>query len=158
MLLIKHVADELGIGEDLDCSFGTASKGTLALAMAQAMAPTPFTGTQYVIDGSYIPGIVDATGIDFSSQRLSEMTGILGEATGCIEDLFVLRTKRCSDPTFLHDIASQSTYSEMKGQAEWEHDRDGVSLKQLNIGLLTDKKGHLWHSTCSPVPYPTSLH
>ena len=29
VLLIKHVADELGIGVDLDYSFGTASKGTL---------------------------------------------------------------------------------------------------------------------------------
>ena len=141
VLLIKHVADELGIGADLDYSFGTASKGTLALAMAQAMAPTPFIDTQYVIESSYIPEIVGVTGIDFSSQRLSEMTKILGEATGCMEDLFVLRTKRCSDATFLYDITSQSTYSEMKGQAEWGHNRDGESLKQLNIGLLTDKEG-----------------
>ena len=141
VLLIKHVADELGIGTDLDYSFGTASKGTLALAMAQAMAPTPFIDTQYVIESSYIPEIVGVTGIDFSSQRLSEMTKILGEATGCMEDLFVLRTKRCSDATFLYDITSQSTYSEMKGQAEWGHNRDGESLKQLNIGLLTDKEG-----------------
>ena len=141
VLLIKHVADELGIGADLDYSFGTASKGTLALAMAQAMAPSPFMDTQYVIESSYIPEMVGVTGIDFSSQRLSEMTKILGEATGCMEDLFVLRTKRCSDATFLYDITSQSTYSEMKGQAEWGHNRDGESLKQLNIGLLTDKEG-----------------
>ena len=141
VLLIKHIADELGIGSDLDYSFGTASKGTLALAMAQAMAPSPFMDTQYVIESSYIPEIVGVTGIDFSSQRLSEMTKILGEATGCMEDLFVLRTKRCSDATFLYDITSQSTYSDMKGQAEWGHNRDGESLKQLNIGLLTDKEG-----------------
>jgi len=141
VLLIKHVADQLGIGEDLDFSLGTASKGTLALAMAQAMAPSPFMDTQYVIGGSYIPEIVGVTGLDFSSQRLSDMTKVLGEATGCMEDLFALRAKRCSDPTFLYDITSQSTYSDMEGQAEWGHNRDGEPLKQMNLGLLTDKEG-----------------
>ena len=36
--------------------------------------------------------------------RKSEITRILGEASGCTEDLFALRAKRCSDGTFLYGL------------------------------------------------------
>lgn len=131
----------MGILHDLEYSFGTAARGTLALAMAQAMAPTAFMDTEYTIDGSYIRESLDLERMDYTSQRLSEITKTLGEETGCMEDLFALRAKRCSDSTFLYDITSQSTYSEMNGNAEYGHNRDGESLKQMNLGLLTDKEG-----------------
>ena len=141
VILIKHVAEGLGILNDLEYSFGTAARGTMALAMAQAMAPTAFMDTEYTIEGSYIRESLGLERMDYTSQRLSEITKTLGEATGCMEDLFALRAKRCSDPTFLYDITSQSTYSEMAGNAEYGHNRDGESLKQMNLGLLTDKEG-----------------
>lgn len=141
VILIKHIAEELGIDHDLDYSFGTAAKGTMALAMAQAMSPTAFMDTEYTIEGSYIRESLNLETMEFTSQRLSEVTKMLGEATGCMEDLFALRAKRCSDATFLYDITSQSTYSDMEGNAEFGHNRDGESLRQMNIGLLTDKEG-----------------
>ena len=141
VILIKHIAEELGILSDLEYSFGTAAKGTMALAMAQAMSPTAFMDTEYTIDGSYIRESLNLERMEFTSQRLSEVTKTLGEATGCTEDLFALRAKRCSDATFLYDITSQSTYSDIDGNAEYGHNRDGESLKQMNIGLLTDKEG-----------------
>jgi len=141
VVLIKHLAEQMGIDHDLAYSFGTAAKGTMALAMAQAMSPTAFMDTQYTIEGSYIRESLDLKTMEFTSQRLSEITKVLGEATGCMEDLFALRAKRCSDATFLYDLTSQSTYSDMMGNAEYGHNRDGESLKQMNIGLLTDKEG-----------------
>lgn len=141
VILIKHIAEELGIDHDLDYSFGTAAKGTMALAMVQAMSPTAFMDTEYTIEGSYIRESLNLETMEFTSQRLSEVTKMLGEATGCMEDLFALRAKRCSDATFLYDITSQSTYSDMEGNAEFGHNRDGESLRQMNIGLLTDKEG-----------------
>lgn len=141
VILIKHIAESIGMDYDLEYSFGTAARGTMALAIAQAMAPTPFMDTQYTIESSYIRESLDLDTMDFSSQRLSEIMTILGEATGCTEDLFALRAKRCSDPTFLYDITSHSTYSEMDGNAEYGHNRDGESMKQINLGLLTDKEG-----------------
>ena len=106
VILIKHIAEELGIDHDLDYSFGTAAKGTMALAMTQAMFPTAFMDTEYTIEGSYIRESLNLETMEFTSQRLSEVTRMLGEATGCMEDLFALRAKRCSDATFLYDITS----------------------------------------------------
>jgi len=139
-MIVAKVAEDIGILEDLKMSFGDASKPMLALAMAQAMEPTAFMDTEIALDASYVRELVGIGEMDFSSQRLSEFTRTLGEASPCLEDLFALRAQRFSG-TFLYDMTSQSTYSRVSGWAEWGHNRDGESLKQLNIGLVTSSEG-----------------
>mgnify|MGYP000937118387 CR=1 FL=1 len=52
----------------------------LALALGQAMAPTAFMNTGLTLESSYIRELVGIGEMDFSSQRMSEITRILGEA------------------------------------------------------------------------------
>jgi len=139
-MIVAKVAEDIGLLDDLRRSFGDASKPMLALAMAQAMEPTAFMDTEIALDASYVRELVGIGDMDFSSQRLSEFTRTLGEAAPCLEDLFALRAQRFSG-TFLYDMTPQSTYSRISGWAEWGHNRDGESLKQMNIGLVTSNEG-----------------
>ena len=141
VMVAKKVCDDIGLLEDLSLSFGNADRSILCLAMAQALAPTPFMDTEITMESTYIRETLGMGGTDFSSQRMSEITKILGESTGCMDDLFTLRAKRFSGDRFLYDLTSQSTYSELGGFAEWGKNRDGESLKQINIGLATSSKG-----------------
>lgn len=140
-MIVDTVARRIGLRDDLRASFGDAADTMLALAMGQAMAPTAFMDTTLTLESSYVRELVGISGMDVSSQRMSEITRMLGEASGCTEDLFALRAKRYADGTFLYDLTSQSTYSEVGGFAEWGKNRDGEALKQLNIGLVTGHEG-----------------
>ena len=141
VMIAKKVCDDIGIQEDLSLSFGNADRSILCLAMAQALAPTPFMDTEITLESTYIRETLGLGRTDFTSQRMSEITKILGESTGCMDDLFMLRAKRFSGDRFLYDLTSQSTYSELGGFAEWGKNRDGESLKQINIGLATSSRG-----------------
>ena len=141
VMIAKKVCDDIGIQEDLSLSFGNADRSILCLAMAQALAPTPFMDTEITLESTYIRETLGLGRTDFTSQRMSEITKILGESTGCMDDLFTLRAKRFSGDRFLYDLTSQSTYSELGGFAEWGKNRDGESLKQINIGLATSSRG-----------------
>lgn len=140
-MIAAKVAEDIHLREDLAASFGDASDAMLALAMAQAMAPTAFMDTEITMGSSYVRELIGIDGTDFSSQRMSEIARILGEAAGCMEDLFTLRAKRHSDGTFLYDLTSQSTYSDIGGFAEWGKNRDGEPMRQINIGLVTGREG-----------------
>lgn len=93
------------------------------MVMAQALSPTPFMNIKTVIESTYI----------------RETVG-LGEAGDCMEDLFALRVRR-SGGLFQYDLTSQSTYSELKGMAECGRNRDGESMRQINVGVATDREG-----------------
>ena len=96
------------------------------------------SSTDLELDGNMacqLLGIADS----FSSPRLSEFTSRIGNATACLEQLFELRIARAHG-LLAYDITSVSTYSELDGWGDWEHNRDGEKLKQMNIGLVTD--GH----------------
>lgn len=140
-MVAKQVCDDLGLLEDLTMSFAGAERPMMCLAMAQALSPTPFMDTELTLESTYIREVVGLGEMDFSSQRMSEITKVLGEATGCAEDFFALRAKRCSGSRFLYDITSQSTYSDLDGMAEWGRNRDDEDLRQINIGLATDCEG-----------------
>ena len=103
-MIVDTVARRIGLRDDLRASFGDAADTMLALAMGQAMAPTAFMDTTLTLESSYVRELVGISGMDVSSQRMSEITRILGEASGCTEDLFALRAKRCSDGTFLYGL------------------------------------------------------
>lgn len=142
VMVAKKVCDDLCLLDDLSMSFAGAEKPLLCLAMAQALLPTPYMDTDLTLESTYIRESIGVGEMDFSSQRMSEITRTIGEATGCMEDFFTLRARRSEGSNFLYDITSQSTYSEPMGMAEWGKDRDGESLKQMNIGLVTNDLGN----------------
>ena len=141
VMVAKKVCDDLCLLDDLSMSFAGAEKPLLCLAMAQALLPTPYMDTDLTLESTYIRESIGVGEMDFPSQRMSEITRTIGEATGCMEDFFTLRARRSEGSNFLYDITSQSTYSEPMGMAEWGKDRDGESLKQMNIGLVTNDLG-----------------
>ncbi len=141
VMVAKKVCDDIGLADDLSLSFGSADRAILCLAIGQALAPVPFMDTEITLESTYIRETVGVGEIDFSSQRMSEITRILGESAGCMEDLFTLRAKRFAGDRFLYDLTSQSTYSDLGGMAEWGKNRDGESLRQINIGLATGSAG-----------------
>lgn len=141
VMVAKKVCDDLCLLEDLSMSFAGVEKPLLCLAMAQALLPTPYMDTNLTLESTYIRESVGIGEMDFSSQRMSEITRTLGEASGCMEDLFALRARRSQGNGFLYDITSQSTYSDLMGMAEWGKNRDGEDLRQMNIGLVTNDRG-----------------
>lgn len=140
-MIVAKIAEDIHLLDDLKGSFGDMARPMLALALGQAMQPGALMDTEITMESSYIRELVGIGEMDLSSQRMSEITKTLGEAAGCTEDLFSLRARRYSDGTFLYDLTSQSTYSDVGGFAEWGKNRDGDSLKQLNIGLVTGHEG-----------------
>ena len=141
VMVAKKVCDDLCLLEDLSMSFAGVEKPLLCLAMAQALLPTPYMDTNLTLESTYIRESVGIGEMDFSSQRMSEIARTLGEASGCMEDLFALRARRSQGNGFLYDITSQSTYSDLMGMAEWGKNRDGEDLRQMNIGLVTNDRG-----------------
>ena len=77
--------------------------------MAQALLPTSYMDINLTLESTYIREFIGIGDMDFSSQRMSKITRTLGEASGCMEDLFALRARRSQDSSFLYDITSQST-------------------------------------------------
>jgi len=140
VILVDKVAKDLGILEDLSRSFGSADKAMTVLAMAQALSPAPFMDTKTVVESTYIRETVGLGGMDLSSQRQSETTKIIGEAGGRMEDLFTLRAER-SGGMFLYYLTPRSTYSEPEGMAERGRNRDGGSMRRIDVGMATDCEG-----------------
>jgi hypothetical protein len=48
---------------------------------------------------------------------------------------------RQSGDVLCFDITSVSTNSRLNGWGKWGHNRDGEKMLQMNIGLITDKRG-----------------
>ena len=140
VILVDKVAKDLGTLEDLSRSFGSADKAMTVLAMAQALSPAPFMDTETVVGSTYIRETVGLGGMDLSPQRLSETTKIVGEAGGRMKDLFTLRAER-SGGMFLYGLTPRSTYSEPEGMAERGRNRDGGSMRRIDVGMATDREG-----------------
>jgi transposase len=71
---------------------------------------------------------------------MSELTKTLGNSYGNLEDLFEMRLKR-TDGALGYDLTSASTNGRIKEWAEWGHNRDNERMKQMNVGLVTDRHG-----------------
>lgn len=125
--------------EDLFRSFGAEGDAVLACAIAQALSGGPFTDVGDTMEGCMVRELM-GIGKSFASPRLSEKTRMLGSAFHNTEDLFERRLARAGG-LLSYDLTSVSTHSSIGGWGEWGYNRDGESLKQMNIGLITDKKG-----------------
>jgi transposase len=136
---LLELAEKIGLRDDLFSSFGMDGEKLLAAAIAQVLAGGPLSSVEDVADGSMIRELI---GISerFKSERMSEFTKKVGDAILNVEELFERRMVRTKD-VLSYDITSVSTYSNIRGWGEWGHNRDGERLKQMNIGLVTDKKG-----------------
>lgn len=76
----------------------------------------------------------------FASPRMSEPMKTLGGSYGNLEDIFEMRLK-CTDSALSYDLTSASTNSCIKEWAGRGHNRDNERMKQMNVGLVTDRHG-----------------
>ena len=136
---LLNLAEQIGLREDLFRSFGAEGDAGLACAIAQALSGGPFTDVEDTMNGCMVRELMGIRK-SFTSPRMSEMTRILGSAFHNTENLFERRLARAGD-SLSYDLTSVSTHSNIGGWGEWGYNRDGESLKQMNVGLITDKKG-----------------
>lgn len=137
--LLLDIAEQIGLREDLFVSFGLEGERVLACAVAQALSGGPLSSTEDTVDGCMIRELQGIKG-SFSSPRMSEFTKLMGDAYGNLEELFERRLKR-TDGALSYDLTSASSNSHIRGWAEWGHNRDNEKMRQMNIGLITDKQG-----------------
>lgn len=136
---LLNLAEQIGLREDLFRSFGAEGDTVLACAIAQALSGGPFTDVEDTMNGCMVRELMGIRK-SLTSPRLSEKTRMLGSAFHNMEDLFEKRLARAGD-SLSYDLTSVPTHSSIGGWGEWGYDRDGESLKQMNVGLITDKKG-----------------
>jgi transposase len=137
--LIMNVAEDIGLREDLFGSFGLEGDKILACAAAQALSGGPLSSAEDTVDGCMIRELLGIGG-SFSSPRMSEFTKRLGDSYADLETLFEKRLAR-TDGALSYDLTSASSHSRMEEWAEWGHNRDNEKMRQMNIGLITDKTG-----------------
>jgi transposase len=136
---LLELAEGIGLRDDLSASFGRDGDKILASAVAQILSGGPLSSVEDAADGSMIRELMGLSE-KLSSPRMSEFTKRTGDSFGNIETLFEKRVKRAGD-VLSFDITSVSTNSAMDGWGEWGLNRDCEKMKQINIGLVTDKKG-----------------
>lgn len=136
---LLNLAERIGLREDLFGSFGAEGDTVLACAIAQALSGGPFTDVGDTMEGCMVRELM-GIGKSLTSPRLSEKTRMLGSAFHNTEDLFERRLARAGG-LLSYDLTSVSTHSSIGGWEEWGYNRDGESLKQMNIGLITDRMG-----------------
>lgn len=136
---LLRLAEKIGLRDDLFRSFADTGDQILACAIAQALSGGPFTDVEDTMESSMVRELM---GIRkrFTSPRMSETTHLLGTAYRNTEELFERRLARTGD-SLGYDLTSVSTHSDIGGWGEWGYNRDEEDMKQMNVGLVTDKKG-----------------
>lgn len=139
---LMSLQKRLNILDDLEVSFGKEMGRTImAVCFAYTIEPSALMHMESVIERRYIREILEIPrDTDFSSPRMSELTRLIGESTGGTDEFFRRRITG-TDGEYLFDLTSESTYSVKNPNAEWGRNKDGQKLKQINLGLVTDRIG-----------------
>ncbi|MCQ2071350.1 MAG: transposase [archaeon] len=140
--LLDALQKRMGILDDLVRSFGDRDgRLVMAYAMAYCINPAAMQHMESVIGRRAIPELLGIDpDTDFSSQRVSELTKRIGKDTAAMDDFFRCRITG-TEGEYVFDLTSESTYSSRNPQAEWGRNKDHLKLRQVNLGLVTDKRG-----------------
>ena len=133
----------LGILEDLEAAFGLETgRMIMAVCFAYTIEPCALMHMEDIIGRRYILGILGMDeDTDVSSPRMSELTNRIGSSSTCMDEFFRRRISGSSGE-YIFDLTSESTYSSVNQDAQWGRNKDGDHLRQINIGLVTDRFGH----------------
>ncbi len=130
-LILDKVSGQTGISEILSESFGSIdAQKIIALAYYQVCRGKALSTAEDWLEQR---GFGE---LNLSSQRVSELLGRLKEDK--INSFFQLWTgKHSQGGNQLFDLTSVSTYGKRNPYAEYGYNRDGESLEQINLALLT---------------------
>jgi len=138
--ILDAVQIELGLSDDLKEALPGLGQNILGAAMSQVLDVTAFDDIHYIVDGSIIKERLRLRG-SLSPAVMSDLSAEVGRSFSSMDDFFAARIRRSSDPFVTLDLTSISSYSKMGGWAEWGHNRDGESMKQTEIAMVTDGRG-----------------
>lgn len=132
-----------GVGEVLRETLGDADAGAvLALARYALSRGKALSRAEDWLESHGMGGL------GLTSQRVSDLLASLTHDRA--NAFFKAWVSRCpKDDTCLFDITSISTYGKGNMLAEWGYNRDGESLEQINLALLTSVASGLplWYET-----------
>jgi len=139
---LMAIQKRLNIRNDLRTSFGPElGDRVLAVAMAFTISPSALMHIEEIIDRRCIKEMLDLPDdTDFSSPRMSELTKTVGSMEGEMEEFFAKRLE-AEDGLLVYDLTTESTYSVRNTFSEWGKNKDHVPARQINMGLVTNKKG-----------------
>jgi len=127
---------------DLIAAFGSVlGKEMMALGFAYCIHPSAMMHLGAVIERRNIKETLELPeDTDFSSPRISEITEEIGNMAA-ERDEFFRRRITGSEGELLFDLTTESTYSTKNPAAEWGRNKDHDKLKQIGLGLVTDRNG-----------------
>lgn len=139
--LLDKVQRRIGLGQDLMDSFGNAAVSMLSIAFALVQCDGVFDAVEGVLDRTWIRDMYGLKG-SFDSGTLSRLTKEIGiKAQGNMEKFFECRIRR-NEGIVAWDTTTHGCYSDMDGLAEYVvGNKDDEDLKQVKVGLATDKRG-----------------
>ncbi len=139
---LMALQERLDIRTDLRASFGPEIGDTvLAVAMAYTISPRALMHMGDIIDRRCIKRMLGLPAdMDFSSPRMTELTQEIGSMDGAMEEFFARRLD-AEDGLLVYDLTSESTYSVKNSFGERGRNKDHVPAAQVNLGLVTNKKG-----------------
>ena len=137
---LDGIQKDMEIFEDLDATFTTMAPNIMGAAMALAVNPTSMDSVHYTVEGSVIREKMKLRGT-LSPSAIGELSEKIGGMMVTMDRFFMRRIARSSSEFFSLDLTSVSTYSDMQGWSQWDHDRDGEDMKQTNIAIVTDGEG-----------------
>jgi transposase len=131
VILLKHIAENLGLPEIIQKSFPESYNEIMALVFYDIMERDPSYLFHFWLEENYLP---DSKKLD--SSAISNLYGQIGRdevaRLAFLED-WIGHIKPI-DALFF-DITSVSSYSTQISYIEWGYNRDGENLSQLNMGL-----------------------
>ncbi len=139
--LLDKVQRRIGLGQDLIDSFGNAAVSMLSIAFALVQCDGVFDAVDGVLERTWTRDLYGLEG-SFDSGTLSRMTKEIGiKAQGNMEKFFEYRIRR-NEGIVAWDTTTHGCYSDMDGLAEYVvNNKDDEDLKQVKIGLATNKRG-----------------
>lgn len=138
---LDRIQRRLGMGEDLNRSFGGISVSMLTIAFALIQSNGVFDSVEGTLMRTWTRDMYGQAGV-LDSGTLSRMTKSIGiGAQANIEQYFECRVRRTKG-IVAWDTTTMGCHSDMDGMAEYVvNNKDNEDLKQVKVGLATDTRG-----------------
>ena len=139
--LLDRIQRRIGLGNDLNDGFGTASASILSIAMTLIQCDGVFDAVEGTMNRTWVRELYSLEG-SFDSGTLSRFTKKLGTSHEAnIERFFEHRIRR-NKGIVAWDTTTIGCNSDMDGLAEYVvNNKDNEDLKQVKVGLATDLRG-----------------
>ncbi len=138
---LDSIQRRLGLGEDLNKSFGSISTSMLSIAFALVQSNGVFDSVEGTLKRTWTKELYSLDGV-LDSGTLSRMTQNIGiSAQANMEQYFEYRVKR-NKGIVAWDTTTMGCHSDMDGMAEYiVNNKDNEDLKQVKASLATDPRG-----------------